>query len=1196
MAKQDSGWTRPGRIWDGPISAGRNCWSDDGILAIVSKESIQILLPQFDRNQCFSSTWVQLVKPDGNNDSKDESSGASRKSAVNGNDFILWIAQAGFAGEAVETNFEQAAWSPPGVRPGSPSLLATLLSNGMLLLFQICSCQKTEYLVSTGVKLHMFSTSFTLDISKDFSRWMAKQKVNNNKKDSNRESTFTRCDDVFPHTISSMAWYPTVIRTGMHNDEQRPANGLLLVTGSSHGSINVWLITPGSAERSINTSSSSSSSSSCSSSSRSSGSNAQSSSTIGWTSRCIGHFQLEDDSISDKDRVTPAAGCAYPSVTALQFIERSTQYASSSSSSSRRGTESSSSSSSDGDRDDALGHQLVCGTALGHVMVFNLSHFAGAKPSVHHDGENDDDDGRTRMLLSLKPILSRVFATGPIEALTVLKVNQRGLETALTNGNDKTSFPQSKATGDSQHQLICGHCGTEVALVMLVDGVFTPHLVIPHLHSSLITSIAILSPITAAAVAAAATTDEDSRSMASSDSLHMLTSSMDGRVILSALDVSACLEKASSGATSNNNGGKGKGKSSSSNFAATSSHSTTQQLQGSASSTFCPSVLPIKIISYRNDERSVGGGTLCSVADAAVVGTNTALTACCLVPVIDMTLDPCRAVMATTQIIPRVMSRDRETQMNPKRLRTSMEVVFELVPSLDPRWAFDQSLIKAVIENEVFAQVLTTPSGGAQDESAHEMIMRNSYYGGGCTSIGGLTLAWLRSVEKYVEIHLETGTVRCTRMPDALPTEQHGTSSENKVESGSSSSSSSSSSAAVIEGPSPGDADKEESMDVTTAGTGKNTEEGTKGEKGSDLSKAGGGTLAMFHRCRELLYPPSMTEVVAESVEKIVAAAALVAATINTSSSGSIVTPPIYAADDLVHEPLLNFPVDDTSLHLKIRLWQIVHNLLVVSASSPAATFTTSCHAAPHMDQLVRSLRSRLRVAIAVLGIKRYVFLCVCLVHLSVYLQNTISPLSILIVFIPHSHRVLSYHQSLSISAATSQLTLGEALSLRIQRSYLLSVSWLPPQFVDFGELDALFATVPSRSSATSNENEETMMSTCSICEESLSASLVAADHGTASESLAEEKLLAATCKECGIDSDRCCVTMQLITLDDVARGAVVKCPLCRSVALSEHAAAVSSSAAVTAANRDFDTFEWSWWGGRAPYCPFCVVLMVSIT
>ena len=77
MAKQQDSWTRPGRIWDCPSSAGRNCWSEDGILAIVSKESVQIFLPQFDRNQCFSSSWVQLVKPDGGNESKDDNSGAS---------------------------------------------------------------------------------------------------------------------------------------------------------------------------------------------------------------------------------------------------------------------------------------------------------------------------------------------------------------------------------------------------------------------------------------------------------------------------------------------------------------------------------------------------------------------------------------------------------------------------------------------------------------------------------------------------------------------------------------------------------------------------------------------------------------------------------------------------------------------------------------------------------------------------------------------------------------------------------------------------------------------------------------------------------------------------------------------------------------------------------------------------------------
>ncbi len=125
----------------------------------------------------------------------------------------------------------------------------------------------------------------------------------------------------------------------------------------------------------------------------------------------------------------------------------------------------------------------------------------------------------------------------------------------------------------------------------------------------------------------------------------------------------------------------------------------------------------------------------------------------------------------------------------------------------------------------------------------------------------------------------------------------------------------------------------------------------------------------------------------------------------------------------------------------------------------------------------------------------------------------------------------------------------------------------------------------------------------------------------TSSDGDAEDRLLAITCGGCGIAHDRCCITLQLITLDEVTSGAVVKCPLCHSVAVSAHAASnvsalvpqASQAAAgskrarlshdtMTIEGEEFaddggsEALAWTWWGGRGPYCPFCVVPMAIIT
>jgi len=49
----------------------------------------------------------------------------------------------------------------------------------------------------------------------------------------------------------------------------------------------------------------------------------------------------------------------------------------------------------------------------------------------------------------------------------------------------------------------------------------------------------------------------------------------------------------------------------------------------------------------------------------------------------------------------------------------------------------------------------------------------------------------------------------------------------------------------------------------------------------------------------------------------------------------------------------------------------------------------------------------------------------------------------------------------------------------------------------------------------------------------------------------------------CGVAHDRCCVTLLPLGVDEAARGAVVRCPLCHAAALSERYAALTTVARV---------------------------------
>lgn len=865
------------RIWDCPGQSDRNCWSDDGMLAVVSKGSIQILIPMFDHTRFFGSHWVQIVKSDINHESIADK---GRNSSSNRNDFRLWIAEKEFDFEiTVGTAFEHAAWSPPGHSPGCPSLLATLLSNGMLILFGVCGCKHEDRMVTSDVKLHMFSTTLALDISTSFSSWCVHQKSG----DCGADDV---CDDTFPHAITTMTWYPNLV---CGSSGGRRMNAMLLVTGSSHGAINLWLITRGS----------------------------KSSSNSGWMVRCVGFVFLNMLGISScRNADDTAPGPMTQMITALTFLPRaradrppgncetSNSNSSSSRSSSSSGNTSSSSRGVQGTSNveispsnDSLAHLLVCGTRFGQLMLLRLMRRA---PSGRRCDGGDED------LLSFcrPPLQSLSLALGPIDSITV-------------HANQHDEDNQSKRCDGGFSHLLYARCGARVVVLGLSGECLTQQFVFPDIHASLVTGI----------VAVPATRENAYRGTC------VLTSSMDGQVML--------------WSRGNDKEDISDGRHSSSSSSSQAVDAPTRQSPASLpplmhlgypTTSYTPHArvvqfAPTKYLTFSRD--GDGNSSSNSGSSPEFAATNGPL------PVIDITVDSSQCLMATSHVTPRVLSRDRETQMNLRRLRTNIEVVFDLVPSLEPLWAFDVDLIvpivrSVVLAHEVTAQVPTINVGFAGDED--EIAMHSSFCDG-CTWLGGLTLAWLRSVEKYVEWYMEEGKMVFARQPGVPP-------NASIAKTGGSHSSSG--------------AGADGSVHVGEHSTANSMQDAA--EPDDDSARIGTGIIGVARRCTDLLHPPSMKDVVMVSVEMILVAATAVAQEINPESP----TSPHMGAN----EALLEFPPNTIRLQSKIRLWQLVHNLLVVSSASSAAA-CTMFDRPPHIAELVCSLRSRLRVALSALSARR---------------------------------------------------------------------------------------------------------------------------------------------------------------------------------------------------------------------------------
>ena len=140
---------------------------------------------------------------------------------------------------------------------------------------------------------------------------------------------------------------------------------------------------------------------------------------------------------------------------------------------------------------------------------------------------------------------------------------------------------------------------------------------------------------------------------------------------------------------------------------------------------------------------------------------------------------------------------------------------------------------------------------------------------------------------------------------------------------------------------------------------------------------------------------------------------------------------------------------------------------------------------------------------------------------------------------------------------------------------------------------------VPPSSSSTKNTSALNTYNTslseiCSVCESKIEFILSDDADGMAQTS---------SCKECKTKFDRCSITLLTIGFDPIVEGHVLKCSICQAVGLlhpsnnrNNAEGQIRDELSVKTCKSKGNEFNWSWWDGKAPYCPYCGILMVPLT
>ena len=259
-------------IWDIPNYHGCNKWSDDGMLAVLTANSIQVFTPTFKHNSFYLARWMQL-------ELMGENDGVPKKSKVyvapkesftasTAEDLIKWMSTVNSTDDRsfgkLDINsmyFKKMLWSPPGLGIFSSSILSALLSNGSVLLVVMVGSSHMNHKIFTNDRrfnVHMFSMSIALDLSSLFQEWLAqkgngagitdqttKMDVDSDSDDDTEDEEHERGNGLKEFhggacIINEIACYPHLLSyNGMQHGR---TDCMIFATGSSLGHINLWAI------------------------------------------------------------------------------------------------------------------------------------------------------------------------------------------------------------------------------------------------------------------------------------------------------------------------------------------------------------------------------------------------------------------------------------------------------------------------------------------------------------------------------------------------------------------------------------------------------------------------------------------------------------------------------------------------------------------------------------------------------------------------------------------------------------------------------------------------------------------------------------------------------------------------------------------------------------------------------------------
>lgn len=258
------------KVWDIPSFPGCNKWSDDGMLAVLTANSVQIFVPRFSRESFYLARWIQL-------EHLGESDGPCKKTKAihatesytvsTGDDLIYWMTEVNRSEDRtfgrLDINslyFLKALWGPAGLTMGMPSYLTTLLSDGSLLILAMGGASHTNYQLSDMGRrsnAHLFCTTVVLNIAPLFDAWMEthsfihqsgnKRKPAPDSDSDDGEEREHEVDSEVQHlrpkkVITDIACYPHLLSYNSVMFGCR-RNCMILATGSSSGYINLWTIT-----------------------------------------------------------------------------------------------------------------------------------------------------------------------------------------------------------------------------------------------------------------------------------------------------------------------------------------------------------------------------------------------------------------------------------------------------------------------------------------------------------------------------------------------------------------------------------------------------------------------------------------------------------------------------------------------------------------------------------------------------------------------------------------------------------------------------------------------------------------------------------------------------------------------------------------------------------------------------------------